>query len=349
MPPSTIALFALLLSALFSSHALASAGGAAFSLRPVKFDPDRPATQSYFIYDPSAGQQFEDSVRLLNSGSETGTVRLYPVDAATGRTSGVVYLSAEDARDQVGSWISLSESEITLAPGEERIVPFTVAVPADATPGQYVGGLVAEDVQLRETANEGALTIRMQNRTVVAVQLNVPGPLMEEMSITDVTTSVSHGYQFVQIGVHNSGNQMLKPLAEVTISDMQGQALHQLSAQLDTILPGNEIPYDMLVEGEALAEGQYQVGVKLSYGTDGIAAYQSTVVVSREQIATLYEAQGQSLPPLQQPEGSPATAEAAAGITLSKSMLLLIAGGVLVLLLGIVIAFAAGRKTVKVQ
>lgn len=38
---------------------------------------------------------------------------------------------------QLSTWISLSEPSITLAPGEEKSINFTIQVPEDATPGGH--------------------------------------------------------------------------------------------------------------------------------------------------------------------------------------------------------------------
>jgi len=53
--------FGLVLTlALVPTNARAANGEASFGLRPVRSDPARPATKSYFIYDAILGQQLQD-------------------------------------------------------------------------------------------------------------------------------------------------------------------------------------------------------------------------------------------------------------------------------------------------
>ena len=92
----------------------------------------------YFVYPVAPGKTVKGAVIVSNTGTKTGTVRLYAADASTGATTGTVYLT--DAHPfRAGSWIALSSSRLTLAPGRFKRVPFTVRVPSDADEGRARG------------------------------------------------------------------------------------------------------------------------------------------------------------------------------------------------------------------
>lgn len=322
--------------------------GASFTMSPQRYDPSQPATQNYFIYDVSPGQVVENEVVIKNVGTESGTVRLYPVDGVTADTSGTVFPASSVLPEKVGTWIEIAAQEITLAPGEEQAVPFTVSVPLEVRAGEHVGGVVAEDILLRGApTNAGMVQVKMQNRVALAVQVNVVGSSTEEVIVQGVQAAIDHGYQTLQIAMANTGDVMSRPQGTLLVTDLEGNTLWEKSLALDTLLPGAQISYPVTVEGEALAEGSYRAAVALRYGEQGEAQYQGEFSVTREQVQTLYESRvpEQSLPPLEQPDEAPATADAATGVQLSPTTLLLIAGVVLVLLLGIVGAFVAGRRT----
>lgn len=308
---------------------------ASFSLRPVRYDPNRPETQSYFIYDAIPGQEITTEVQLANIGTAAGTVRLYAVDATTGRTSNVIYLGGDRMPVEVGQWVTLSERQVTLAPGEARQIAFTVRVPPDATPGQHVGGLIAEDVALYRGESTGSFQISLQNRVATAVQINLPGPTVERMAVTRVGATVEQGYQMVLIGLRNEGNQMTKPLLRLSILDERGQLLRQQTAQLGTFLPQTEIDYPLPLDGAALPSGRYQVEVGLTYGTTENPPFLTQFDITTEQVAALYAAREQQLPD-QQPR-------AATG-AISMTLLVPIVGATLFgLLLGLVVARRGSR------
>jgi Bacterial protein of unknown function (DUF916) len=135
---------AALLAGLAASPGWAGSGAATFALIPEHYDPSLHASQSYFIAVERPGQMYTNSFRIRNLGKQTGTALLYAVDATTGQTSGAVYLDGSKPRRDVGAWVTLGARSVTLAPGQSRIVPVTVHVPAGARPGDHLGGIVAE-------------------------------------------------------------------------------------------------------------------------------------------------------------------------------------------------------------
>lgn len=286
--PRLIHATVLTLLALAFSGTLVSAdeheqGGASFGLRPVRYDPNRPETESYFIYDAVPGQVIQDEALVVNQGTEAGTARIYPVDATTGQTSGTVFLSEAAPRTGIGGWTTVSETEVTLQPGEQRVIPFTVTIPQDVRAGQHVGGLVVEDTELRTGAQEGALQVQIQNRTAVAIQVNLPGPVIEQLTVTGVRSEVQQGYQMLLVGLRNDGTQMLKPAGELVIRGADGQEIQRIPFQLDTLLPETTIDYPVVVPGQALAAGSYTVAVDIGYGGEGKASVEQQLEITTQQ------------------------------------------------------------------
>ena len=329
-------LLTVLALGLFGSIALAEGENAKFSLRPVRHDPMRPATQAYFIYDAAVGQTLQDEVMVRNSGSEAGTVRLYAVDGTTGQTSGAVYLAQDNPRQDVGAWLQLAERELTLGPGEERKVAFTVAIPAGAAEGQHLGGLVAENTAAKKGAEKGALQINLQSRAVVAVQVNLPGPLVERITVSGVTPGGEQGHQTLLLGLRNDGTEMVKPEGLLTVTDAQAQEVQRRPLKLDTFVPRTAIQYPVFVERQALAAGQYRVRLELNYGKSGRTVYETEVTITAAQVAQVFQGRAPLAPPAapaQTPPASESPAVAVAPLALGAASIVL-----LVLLGAVVIA-----------
>lgn len=304
----------------------AAAGGASFGLRPVRYDPQRPLTQSYFIYDAQPGQTIHDEVRLTNTGSAPGSVRLYAVDGTTGQTSGTVFLGESDPRTGAGSWIALDQAEMTLAPGESRLVGFTVTIPAQVRPGQHLGGLVAQNTEITQGSSSGALQVNVQTRTITAVQINLPGPVVEHVSVTGVSAEEQGGYQMMVIRLRNDGTMMLKPVGTLTISDGRGQVVQTLPLQLDTVLPDSAIAYPVPVKDQALPPGQYHADLELRYGSQGLTQYGADVQVTAAETRqeTKSEAAVQlPAPAAQAPETRPSSARASLPLPGARAVALL--------------------------
>jgi hypothetical protein len=252
------------------STAIAGTGQPSFALNPVHYDPSLTATKSYFVAVARPGGVIRNSVRVANTGTQTGTAYLYAVDATTGRTSGAVYFDRRVARRDVGAWISISARSVTLAPKQSRVVDFVVRVPPNARPGDHLGGIVAENTRLTDSSGSGALQIRIRHLTIAAVEVQVPGSAATRVDVTNVRAAGQHGWQYLYLHLANTGSLTTKPTGRLVLFDSHGAEIASRQLQLDTFLPRTVIDYPVLLPKQALPPGAYRATVKLTYGASAL-------------------------------------------------------------------------------
>ena len=227
----------------------------------------------YFVYTVTPGGSKSGAIIVSNSGTAKGTVKLFTADATTGHTSGTVYLT--DAKpSKAGSWVTLAQTSLTLAPGQFKRVPFTLHVPAGTQAGQWVGGIVAEtshQVAGKKSTTKASVQIKIRDLTIVAVQANVPGPPVVDFTIGGVKAGGARGFQQVLVHLENTGNVLVKPTGSVTILDSKGATVEQLPFTMDTFLPHTAIDYPVLLK-KALAAGTYTASVSLDAAAKHFAA-----------------------------------------------------------------------------
>jgi hypothetical protein len=295
-----LAAFALVALTL-APAALAADNGPVFGLRAG----GNPKL-GYFVYDLGPGTTRGGTIIVSNTGNRTGTVKLYPADATTGRTTGTVYLT-DRPPSRFGTWVKLATSSLTLAPGHHATVPFTVGVPAGAKPGQWVAGIVAETThaaQQTSTNHKASVRIRIRNLTIVAVQTNVPGTPIVSFKIGSVTTGGQHGFQQVIVRFTNAGNQLRKPHGTVTIRDSKNRVVETLTYTMDTFLPQTSIEYPLLLE-KALRPGDYRASVKVAApGATGSADETLNATrsfsVSKQDVTQVFTSSNATQPPTNQ-------------------------------------------------
>ncbi len=327
-----------------ASHTHADSAKAQFALSPVYYDPNEPATQSYFIFDATPGKLIQSQVRVKNTGATPGTAHLYAVDATTGQTSGTVYLSSASPRHDVGAWLTLHATEVALAPGQSQVVGFTLVAPVDARSGQHVGGIVAEAEIQQANDGKGALQVNVQNLTIVGVLVNLPGERTDGMKVSGVTASRQNGYQTLVLGLSNTGTSLLKPFGELIVSDAQGKQLYQAPLKLDTFLPRTSIAYPVYLSGLALDPGAYTVRLVLKYGTpQQTLVYTTKLTVTGQQTA---QANAHVAPPHASVPGADDLAGllGSNGVLLGGGLLAIGATAALVFALGL---FAGRRKSAR--
>ncbi len=241
---------------------LAPVAGAAtiggFGARPAHFNPNVPATRAYFIRAVPRGGGFTDQVIAFNSESKPVALRVYPVDGLTGATSGVVYGNRGVKLQSAGLWVIPATTLVTVPAHSQRPVGFTVRVPKGASAGQHLAGLALEDAAAGKSA--GRFSVTEVLRTVVGIEINVPGPLQSHLALRSFSIAPIQGtnYPAVMVGVANTGGTLCKPALSVSLNGPAG-AQHD-ARQLDTVLPGSVISYPFAWP-RALAAGSYSATI----------------------------------------------------------------------------------------
>jgi hypothetical protein len=235
-------LTAALVAAVAAPVGLASAGSiGGFGARPAHFDAAVPATRAYFIHTLPRGGSFRDQVIVFNDGASPLTFRVYPVDGLTGATSGVVYGNRQNRLISAGRWVRLPQSIVTVPAHHQLPVAFTVQLPARVQAGVHLAGLAVEVAHPHSSG--GRFSVTEVLRTVVGIEINVPGPTHAAIALHSVALAApqSSATAGLVVSLANVGGRLCKPRLSVKLSGPGGA--ERVTHQLDTILPGDTIPY----------------------------------------------------------------------------------------------------------
>ena len=263
-----IALVGLSLALLAGSVIAQTDGKVSFGIRPTKAFEDRPETFSYFSHELAPGAVLTDEALVINSGDAAVTLKLYAADGITAVNGGTAFARQGQEPTGVNRWLSLSVTEIALAPGEEMVVPFTITVPSNASPGQHLAGLVVAAPPIGEAPpsgeGEGQFAAMVVQQAAVAVVIDVPGPRVAALEITGTCLKEQGdlGATFV-VAVRNTGNIFLKGEGSLLITDRNGEELASNPLKLETVLPGDATRFQV-THPVRLNDGNYLVSAVLN-------------------------------------------------------------------------------------
>lgn len=229
----------------------------------------------YFVLSMQPGDVERQAVELTNPSTETLTVRLAAVDAATAQMGGVDYGAEQLTPTATGSWIVLDQERVDLEPGDSEEVAFEVNAPSDAASGVHLAGVVVwvDGAQQQQDAGAGA-TMNVQSRRVVAVQVDVPGPAAPVLEIRGAEAEARPDGLYLGIELFNSGNGFAKGTGTVSIEGRDGQG----TFLVDTIVPRTGTIYPFRWAGSSVPSGSYQVAIEVDYGVR-ITSWQGEVIV----------------------------------------------------------------------
>lgn len=98
--------------------------------------------RSWIELDLEPGESVEEHLLVRNLSPDAQTFRLTAADGYFTDTGRFNMLTSDRQSVDAGTWIALPDS-VVVASGADVVVPFTVTVPADATPGDHAAGVAA--------------------------------------------------------------------------------------------------------------------------------------------------------------------------------------------------------------
>ena len=213
-----------------------------------------------FKWSASPDGSLQDHVAVVNSGTTPLTLDLYARDAVN-QPDGSLGLQTKAAKPtDAGSWITLEiphgASSLTVPARSTVIVPVSLAVPSNASPGDHTGGIIVSLTAQSTSTGAQALTPNLEQRVAVPVAIRISGPLRPSMSVQSLSASygqtlnpVGSGHATVTYKVVNTGNVNLGGHEAVSISGLLGSTVHAKAPDVPVLLPGSSIIESIPVHG----------------------------------------------------------------------------------------------------
>lgn len=180
-----------------------------------------------------------------NLGDQTERATVYGADAIPARGGGFGFTTQRERPTDVGAWIKLDRTEITLAGKQTTTFGFQVVVPPGATAGEHIGGLVLQPV---DPASGG--TVEIGTRIAVGLYLTVAGgsaePLRPSLTITKLVTPVRDGRVCPTVAYRNTGTAVLDPTAELRVDPkLPGATKRYPLGKAGGVPPGGSVEVDL--------------------------------------------------------------------------------------------------------
>ena len=204
---------------IFSVQALSSGGVGGYPANP---DPNVARSESWFVYNLDLGESKEDALLVFNTSDDTRTVKLYAVDSVPSNQGNFALAPEEITPTDLGAWIELSETFITLEPGESREVPFTVTIPDNADVGEHSAGIIIQKSSQAEALGQTGASI--VTRVGIRVYETVPGEVVKNIELDDFKVELitpedesKESYYNIFLAVVNKSTVSLNPEVDLEI------------------------------------------------------------------------------------------------------------------------------------
>ncbi|MBT5016823.1 DUF916 domain-containing protein [Candidatus Peregrinibacteria bacterium] len=162
---------------------------------------------SWFIYDVDPGDEFKDIVTITNKSEYEQTVQLMAVDAEATATGSFALKPPDKEQANIGDWVTVEDSVVTLEPGEKKHFQFTVSVPGSVPPGDYAGGLILLPYEDDEEVDTGGAGIKTVVSVGVRMYITVSGEVNFNFLWDEYQHSVNDDSEHIfDLTFSNNGN-----------------------------------------------------------------------------------------------------------------------------------------------
>jgi hypothetical protein len=325
----------------------------------VQAEANQPAAMiqhGYFTLGLKAGQTKTVRIIVKNTGENLLRISDYPADAAQIAAGGIDFGTQYKQLTAMGTGITVTPRDLTLAPGQATRVSATITMPANAKAGDYVGGVAMENKAVEGQGAGSHVLIDVHYRKVIAIMDSVPGVRWASAKVVGVAlTKQAKGTQAV-VGVRNTGNILFKGKGTVALLGSKG-AVESIPFTIDTILPSAVTRIPINLPNLTLQRGLYGMRVSLSSvhnvpiaAWHGNAGYMMPQKISPSKPAKNVALQPAQQAPRQQSNtgAQPAKGTSTAGnSTQTVSPLVFAGGAALVLLLGLGLGVFVSRRSTR--
>lgn len=205
-----------------------------FGIRPAYPRPDNPRTESIFVHTTKPGETIEEGVIVANNTKETKSVLLYATDSTPSTDGGFACEQFSDEKDNVGGWITLEKTELTLAPVTSQTVKFTIKVPDNPPVGENDGCVVVQEKKA-DSAGVGS-GVNLAIRSGLRVALTVEGEIHRSLEFVKLdllrnTLDTGKKVTVLKPAVKNTGNVSVDADVNITTRYWTGWKLIQQGGQ----------------------------------------------------------------------------------------------------------------------
>ncbi|MDR7182984.1 dihydroorotate dehydrogenase (fumarate) [Microbacterium trichothecenolyticum] len=213
-----------------------------------------PDARTSFRYTADPGQRVDDFFLVTNTGTADQSFTVVSTDAFNDGEGEFALLATAEQPVDIGNWVQFENGanriEFVLSAGQSRLLPFTLQLPADATPGDHVGGLVASVV------TPGA-EVNLDRRVASRVYTRVSGDLQPRLAVSSIEAAYGgdwwnpfSGAVTFHYTVSNTGNIALAGNATGAVGTWFGIPVATASGgTIKEVLPGNSATYEVGIPG----------------------------------------------------------------------------------------------------
>ena len=236
---------------------VSNAQSSSMALGPARFELEmKPGTETTVVVN----------LDYRNGGGSSQPARIVASlsDWSMTRDGQIEFYRPGTRPNSASSWLIYSPGEAAVEPGTVHSIRVTISVPSDATPGDHLTALIVEQrpdtIKYEKTARQMIVRYRMASVFYIKV-----GTITRRGNLNYLYAESTPNGIVVTPTVKNEGNTMIRPLESLTIVDLDGRIVAEIS-DIDPlpVLAGSETAQAIRLD-KNLPAGKYTVKCRVDF------------------------------------------------------------------------------------
>lgn len=223
----------------------------------------------WFEVTLAAGKPVNLTAGIRNVGNVETTLRTYAANAINPPNGGFAAATEDEAPVGATRWLDYPGKTFETRPGDEPTIDFTVSVPPDAPPGEYVAALVVQTAE--PIGIPGAETFDQIIRSTISVEITVPGEPTSGFELGEPVISPSGDQWAIDVPITNTGTARIRPRGDLVVTTAGGEAVSTTAVEMGSVYGGNTTTVRVGLPGQ-LPLGDYLVSLDLTDEATGASA-----------------------------------------------------------------------------
>ena len=231
------------------------------------------------------GQASSGKVPLINESSTPLTFNLQVRDITVDNNKGIPKIVASNQLQILSEWVRLSETEVTLKPGERVELTYFIELPKNLLPGGYYASILYQSSSAKDTNSN----TQVKTQLGTLIYLTVEGDYLKDAFLKsfNLPSFQEKGPIKPTFEIQNGGTIHIRPKTKLIINSFMRDEV-TIEPTEHNIFPGTALLYETEY-GTKNMIGLYTVDLEASYGDlEGQKiTFQRTILVFPWKIALL--------------------------------------------------------------
>ncbi len=228
-------------------------------------------------------QEVATEISVVNNNSRPLKVYIEAVDFQD-NGNGVEFLYSEDIGNDPDSynmymsrWVTLTKTEVDLAPYRSEKIPFVISVPEGANPGGHYAALLV-GTNPPDDQEQGSV-VKIASKISCLILARVEGEVKEKGMIREFSTQkaiAGTAENIFKVKFENLGNIHLRPQGTIKVVDMFGKQKGEVlefnnKKDYGNVLPNGEREWDIpWKDDDFFLFNRYKAELAVSFGQEAI-------------------------------------------------------------------------------